>query len=113
MAKDVPDISTAARKEKLIADGALYRVELVRAKVHVTHSLRPDALWNGVLTQVLGLATGRVQQLFAPGGLRIQTVMPYVLAGFSLIARKKMIKPALGIGAVAVLALVWLVRKRQ
>lgn len=113
MAKDVPDMTTAAQKEKLIADGALYRVELVRAKVHVTHSLRPDALLNGLLTQVLGLATGRVEQLFAPGGIRMQAVMPYVLAGFSLIARKKMIKPALGVGAVVVLALVWLARKRE
>jgi hypothetical protein len=62
---------------------------------------------------VFGFATGRVEQLLTPGGIRMQTVMPYVLAGFSLIARKKMVKPALGFGAVAVLALAWLVRKRE
>ena len=113
MTKDVLGITVAAQKEKLIADGALYRVELVRAKAYVTENLRPDVLWSSALAQVLGLAAGRVEQLFSPGGVRMQTVMPYVLAGFSLIARKKMIKPALGVGAAAMLALVWLVRKRE
>ncbi len=113
MTKVARDAVLAAEKRKLIVEGELYRVGLVYAKVCVEQQLRPEALWQSVLTQALGFAAKNVEQLLAPSGLRLQTVMPYLLAGLSLIARKKMIKPALGVGVVAALAVTWLMRKKR
>jgi hypothetical protein len=113
MTKGARDAALAAEKRKLIAEGELYRVGLVYAKVRVEQALRPEVLWQSVLSQALGFAARHVEQVLAPSGLRLQTVMPYLLAGLSWIARKKMIKPTLALGAVAALGVTWLMRKKQ
>ena len=113
MTKNVGDVAQDAEKKRLIADGALYRVRLACAKIGVAQNLRPEALWHGALSHALVFAAARVEHMLAPGGVRMQTVMPYVLAGLSLITRRKMIKPALSIGVVAATAVAWLVRRRR
>ena len=113
MSKDAQDTLLAAEKRKLIVEGELYRVGLLCAKTLVAQELRPESLWQGALSQVLGFAAKHVEHMLAPSGLRLQTAMPYLLAGLSLIARKKMVKPALGVGVVAALAATWLMRKKQ
>lgn len=113
MTKGAQDTLLAAEKKKLIAEGELYRVGLVCAKALVAQQLRPEALWQGALSQALGFAAKHVEHMLAPSGLRVQTAMPYLLAGLSLIARKKMIKPALGVGVVAALVVTWLMRKKH
>lgn len=113
MTKGARDTALAAEKKKLIADGELYRVGLVCAKARVEQALRPEALWQAALSHVLGFAAKHVEHLLAPSGLRLQTVMPYLLAGLSLIARKKMIKPALGVGVATALVVTWRMRKKR
>lgn len=111
MIKGAQNTLLAAEKRKLIADGELYRVGLVCAKALVAQELRPEALWQGVLSHALGFAAKHVEHILAPSGLRLQSVMPYLLTGMSLIARKKMVKPALGV--IVALAVTWLIRKKR
>jgi hypothetical protein len=113
MTKGMRDAALAAEKRKLIADGEVHRVALVYAKVGLEQALRPEVLWQAALSQALGFAVRHVEHVLAPSGLRMQTVMPYLLAGLSLIARKKMIKPALGVGVLGALALAWVMRKNR
>lgn len=113
MTKGAQNTLLAAEKRKLIVEGELHRVGLVCAKALVLQELRPEALWQGALSHVLGFGVKHVEHLLAPSGLRLQTVMPYLFAGLSLIARKKMVKPALGLGVFAALAVILVVRKKH
>jgi hypothetical protein len=113
MTNNARNAARDAEKARLIADGALCRVGLACAKMQVTQNLRPEALWHSALSHVLDFSVVRIAQLLAPGGARMQTVMPYVLAGFSLISRKKIIKTALGFGLAAAVAVTWLVRTKR
>ena len=111
MTNAVGAAALAAQKARLIAQGDSYRAGLAHARVQMAQSLRPDALLHGVLDHALGFATARLEHLLAPTGLRVQTVMPYLIAALSFLARKKLIKPAIGIGAAAAGAL-WLMRRK-
>ncbi len=113
MTKDVAHAALAAQKARLIAQGDSYRVGLVRSRVHMAQGLRPEALLHGAFDQALGFATARFEHLLAPTGLRLQTVMPYLIAAVSFMARKKLLKPAIGIGVAAVGVMWWIRRKRR
>lgn len=103
----------AAQKAQLIAEGTLYRVRLVHAKVHTAQSLRPEALWHGAVDHALGFATTRIEHLLVPTGLRLQAVVPIFITACSFIARKKLIKPAIGIGLAAAIGVLWLMRRKH
>lgn len=113
MSTDRGRAALAAHKKKLIAEGELYRIGVLHAKTHVSHALRPEALLHGILEHAVGFASNRVETLLAPNGLRLQTVMPYLLAVFSYLGRKKLIKPALGTGVAAIVALVSFMRRKR
>jgi hypothetical protein len=99
----------AARKRLLIAQGEMYRVGIVHARANVGYALRPESLLQGVVETAVGFAGHRVESLLAPGGMRLQG---YVLTALSFIGRKKLVKPALVLVAVAAVAASWLRRKR-
>ena len=101
----------AARKRQLIAEGELYRVSIVHARANVGHALRPETMLQGVIHTVSGFAGHRVESLLAPGGFRLQSLMPYAMTALSFIGRKKLVKPALALVAVAAVAAGWLRRK--
>ncbi len=105
--------AVAAHKRKLIAQGELYRVGIVHARAHVSEALRPNSLLQGVVEHAVGFASNRVESLMAPGGLRLQGVMPYALTILSFIARKKLVKPAIGIAVAAAVAVNWLSRRKR
>lgn len=104
-------LSAQARKRQLIAEGELYRVGIVHARANVGHALRPETLLQGVVETATGFAGHRVEALLAPGGARLQTIMPYVLTALSFIGRKKLVKPALVLVAAAAGAAAWFRRK--
>ncbi|MDX8125026.1 hypothetical protein SKZ59_24920 [Janthinobacterium sp. GMG2] len=102
----------AARKRLLIAQGEMYRVGIVHARANVGYALRPESMLQGVVETAVGFAGHRVESLLAPGGMRLQGAMPYVLTALSFIGRKKLVKPALVLVAIAAVAASWLRRKR-
>lgn len=106
----------AADKARLILEGELYRVKVAHAKAQVTLATRPEALLHGAVEQALGLAQARFGALLQPGGLsglHLKTAMPVLLTVASYVWRKRLIKPALGVGAAVALAVTWLVRRKR
>jgi hypothetical protein len=106
-------MNRADRKKQLIAQGALYRAELLLAKEAAHASLQPDSLAKSALHQVArsALAIFRRQNLTGLAGLaggNLQTALPLVITGISALAKRKhLLKPVLLAGAVAgVVALV-------
>lgn len=112
MSEQDKEAAQAARKRQLIAQGELYRVGIVHARANVGYALRPDALLQGVVETAVGFAGHRVESLLAPGGMRLQGMMPYVMTALSFIGRRKLVKPALALVTVAAVAAGWLRRKR-
>lgn len=112
-----PDgMNRADRKKQLIAQGALYRAELLLAKEAAHASLQPDSLAKGAMQQIArtALAIFRRRNLTGLAGLaglaggNLQMALPLVITGVSALAKRKhLLKPVLLAGAVAgVVALV-------
>lgn len=113
MSHDKHHAAAAAYKQKLIAEGELYRVGIVHARANVVHALHPQTLLHGAVEHALGYAHARVDAVLAPGGLGWQALVPYVLPTLTFVARKKIFKPALGVGIVVVAALAWFRRRKR
>ena len=108
------DAGFTAQKNRLIAEGQLYRVGIVHSKIHVAQALHPQALLNGVVNHAVGYANARLDNVLAPGGLSLQMAMPYLLAGLSFLGRRKLMKPVLGVSlAGAAFAWAWLARRKR
>jgi hypothetical protein len=107
-------ISLAARKQRLIAEGQLYRVSIEHAKVNAAYGMRPENLLHGLVNEVVGLTGGGfgglVGGLLSPGGINLRSALPLLLTAGSFIARRRLIKPVLGLGLVAA-AVMWYRRR--
>jgi hypothetical protein len=122
MSKEVEAAALAAQKQKLVREGELYRIKVVHAKALVTNALHPDALFHGALEHALGMAKARVGGLLQPGGLsglgglggvNFKAVVPYALTVGSFIARKRLIKPAIGLALALGIGAAWLMRRKS
>lgn len=89
------------RKRQLIAQGAIYRAEVMLAKRDAEASLRPDTLARSVLHQVLGaaLAAFRSGNVASLPGMNLQTLLPIVMGGISALSRRKSLLKAIVRGA--------------
>jgi hypothetical protein len=97
-------MNNADRKRKLIAEGRIWRAEVLHAKEAVQEGLRPDSMARRVLGQaaVAGLALLRGKIGFAPAGINVGTLLPLVVSGVSALARRKaLVKPVLRGAAIA------------
>lgn len=117
MSKALPKLSDetpdALRKRKLIADGEFFRVGILHAKTNVGYALRPEAILRGVAEHAAGFAGARVDHFMSSPIAGVRMAMPYLLTVFSFIGRKKLVKPALVVGALVAGAAVWLVRRKH
>lgn len=121
------EAALAARKQRLVTEGQLYRVSIEHAKVNVTMALRPEALLHGVMDNVLGhvfgiagarlgslgglgslLSASGLNRLLAPGGVNLRAVLPFMLTAGSFIMRRRLLKPLIGVGVAAGIATIWL-----
>jgi hypothetical protein len=112
----------ATDKQRLIREGELYRIKVVHSKALVANALHPDALFHGAVDHAVSLAQARLGGLIKPGGglssfnykaLNYKALLPYVMTVGSFIARKKLIKPVIGVVAVAGLGVYWLSRRKR
>ena len=91
------------RKKQLIAQGAVYRAEVLLAKEFAEAGLRPDTLARSVLHQVAAAAIAA----FRGGnggvpGVNLHTLLPIVMGGISALSkRKSLLKIAVRGAAVA------------
>jgi hypothetical protein len=115
MTKQAEDAALAAEKQRLIREGELYRIKVVHSKALVANALQPDALFHGAVDHAVGMAQARLGGLLQPGGLsgvNFKSLMPYALTVGSFIARKRLIKPAIGVALAAGVAVAWLSRRK-
>ena len=92
------------RKRQLIAQGAIYRTEVMLARQAVRDSLQPDTLAKSAVHKagLAALAAFRNRNAFGVAGLDLQTVLPLAMTGISLLIRKKsLVRPLLRGAAVS------------
>ena len=88
------------RKRQLIAQGAIYRAEVLLAKQAAEESLRPDTLARSVLQH--GAAALIAAFRGGNGGLpgvNLQTLLPLVMGGLSAVTKHKSLLKTLMRGA--------------
>lgn len=85
------------RKRQLIAQGAVYRVELLLAKQTAEDGLRPDTLARSVLHQVAGalITAFRGGSIAGLPGVNLQTLVPIVMGGISALSKRKSLLKAI------------------
>jgi hypothetical protein len=120
MSKQTEAAALDAEKKRLIREGELYRIKVVHAKARVGNALHPDALFHGALEHAVGMAKARMGGLLQPGGLsglggmiNLKSLMPYALTVGSFIARKRLIKPAIGVALALGVGAAWLLRRKR
>lgn len=98
-------MNTADRKRQLIAEGRIWRAEVLHSKEVVREGLRPDSMARRVLGQVAvaGLAALRAKGGIAGlPGINLGTILPLVVSGVSALAKRKtLVRPALRGAAIA------------
>jgi hypothetical protein len=96
----IPATALAARKARLLLDGAVYRAGIIHAKAAVVHSSRAESLIHNAVEHAFGFAGARLEAVLAPTGGRFQALLPVAFAAFSYLLRKGLVKPVLGAGLV-------------
>lgn len=89
------------RKKQLIAEGAVYRAEVLLAKQAAEDSLRPDTLARSMLHQVTAAAISAFRGGSVAGlpGVNLQTLLPIVMGGISALSKRKSLVKTLVRGA--------------
>jgi hypothetical protein len=90
------------RKRQLIAQGAVYRAEILLAKQAAEDSLRPDTLARSVLHQAAGalIAAFRGGNIGGLPGVNVQTLLPLVMGAVSALSKRKSLLKTIVRGAV-------------
>jgi hypothetical protein len=90
------------RKKQLIAEGAVYRAEIMLSKQSAEASLRPDTLARSILHQVTGaaIAAFRGGNIASLPGLNLQTLLPIVMGGISALSKRRSLLKVVLRGAV-------------
>jgi len=114
-------MNNADRKRQLIAQGRIYRAEVMHEKEAVREGLHPESMTRRIMSQVAlaGLAALRARSGIGLPGLNLGTALPVVIRGVSMLAKRKaLIKPLLKSTAIAgtaagIIALLAFRKKRQ
>lgn len=102
----------ARRKAQLLRQGEFYRVSIVHAKAQVKQGVRPEAIFQHAIEHAGVALRVRVDSLLHPTGANAASVMPYAVTAIGFLARRQLLKPALGALAV-VAALAWWLRQKR
>jgi hypothetical protein len=92
-------MTTAQRKQRLIQEGAAYRAGLINATDEIKDGLHPGLLFRGVIGHILSAASGVLKGHTGGGKLGLSALVPLVMSGVTVLARKSLLKPAIG-GAI-------------
>lgn len=106
------DDALAERKARLLRQGEFYRVGIVHAKANIKQGARPDALFHNALDHATWAIRSRVDGILRPTGINVSTIMPYAVSILGFISRRRLVKPALGVLAVAAGAFYFLQHRR-
>jgi len=106
------DDALAERKARLLRQGEFYRVGIVHAKANIKQGARPDALFHNALDHATWAIRSRVDGILRPTGVNVSTIMPYAVSILGFLSRRRLVKPALGVLAVAAGAFYYLQHRR-
>lgn len=84
-------MNRADRKKQLIAQGALYRAQVMVARQFVQESLQPQVLARSALQQAALAVFSMIGKRHGMGlpALNLQTVLPLVTGAFSVLSKRK------------------------
>jgi hypothetical protein len=92
------------RKKQLIAQGAVYRADVMLAKHEVAAGLRPESIAKSALQQALliGFAAFKARNLAGLPGLNLQMILPLAMGGISALWKNKRLLKIVLRGAIVV-----------
>ncbi len=93
--------SLSERKTHLKRQADFYRVGIVHAKASIKQGARPEALFHSALDHATWAVRSRVDGFLRPTGISVATVWPYAISLLGLLRQRGMMKPAIGVLAVA------------
>ena len=96
-------MNRADRKKQLIAEGVLYRTEVMFAARDARDSLRPDTLARSALrhAMLIGLSALKTRKLGGLPGMNLMTLLPLAARMLSLLSRRKGVAKVV-LGGVAI-----------
>jgi hypothetical protein len=109
--KEAPKLSAAARKKKLLADGALHRANLMVARADIAAGVQPGALTKDALSHLTESAKGMLLNSVRDFTAHPGKLSPLLLTGFSLLSKSAIRKPLMymGIAGGAVAGAIYLI----
>jgi hypothetical protein len=97
-------LSVAERKARIIRQGEMYRVGVVRDKAQVLHEAQPQALFHAAVDHATFALRSRVDSLLNPSGFSVGSILPYAMPVLRLLRNRRFgRKGKLALGAVALL----------
>ncbi len=87
-----PTPTLAQRKEKLIREGASYRIAIRRSRNVITDNLHTDVMARKVIHQLTGSAASTLGNLFKLNGSNLQLLLPVLWKGVSMLAKSGAIR---------------------
>ena len=94
-----------SRKAELILEGAAYRSGIIHAKTQLKHDFSAGNLMHVAAGSAADLAGAGLQSALPFDSSRILSLIPMALTVGSYVSRKKLLKPVIGIGLAALLAI--------
>jgi hypothetical protein len=88
--------TTAQRKEKLIREGASYRIAIRRSRNVISDNMHADVLARNVIHHLTGNASSTLSNLFKLNSSNVKTLLPILWKGASLLVKSRVIaRPSL------------------
>lgn len=102
----------AIRKQELLREGEYFRSGVAHATAQIRHGARPDVILHGAIDHATFALRTRADALLRPTGTSVSALMPYGLAAFNFVRRRRLGKQ---VGAAAILLGVagWYLNKRR
>jgi hypothetical protein len=100
------------KKRALLRDGEFFRAGLVHSRAQIKHAARPEVMFHSVIDHATWALRARADTLLKPTGTSISVLAPYALTVLGFLRRRRLIKPALGVTALAGVAAWYVQRKR-
>lgn len=95
-------MNPADRKKQLIAQGAIYRAEVILARQAAKESLRPASLARSALQPIALAAFAAFKRRSVAGlpGINLRTLLPLFVSGVSALSKRKPLLKTIMRGAV-------------
>ncbi len=99
--KNPTQASIAQRKAKLVEEGAAYRSGIGEAAQAIEASLRMESLARNALGYLATIGFGLLKKRTGAAGVGLQTALPLLIGGISVLKRKPWVKSLLRSALIA------------